>query len=232
MNVLDVYAGTGSATRAFANAGHSVMLLELDGSKIDPDLLTLPNVQVLEMDARRFAESPRYYLGKWTPDFIWLSPPCQAFSMAGSGSGASRWGKAPYGGHPIFGPRIPIKPVSRLACDLVIAGLTIKDFYPEACWLMENPRAGLRTMGFMRGLQRWTITHCQYGDTRMKPTDLWGEMPAEFNPKPACVNGDSCHVSAPRGSKTPGSTQGIDGAKDRGRLPLEFSEYLLEVMDE
>lgn len=63
---------------------------------------------------------------------------------------------------------------------------------------------------------RHTVTYCQYGDNRMKPTDIWTNC-SEWKPKPMCKNGENCHESAPRGSKT--GTQGIKGAKDRGVIP-------------
>lgn len=81
-------------------------------------------------------------------------------------------------------------------------------------------------MKFMQDLPRYTVTYCQYGDTRMKPTDIWTNHPdPKF--KPACKNGDKCHVSAPRGSAT--GTQGIKGARDRSRIPDELCRYIVEI---
>ena len=81
-------------------------------------------------------------------------------------------------------------------------------------------------MDFMRGLPRYTVTYCQYGDTRMKPTDIWTNHPNP-NFKPACKNGDKCHVSAPRGSAT--GTQGIKGSKARSVIPEELCEYVANI---
>lgn len=33
-------------------------------------------------------------------------------------------------------------------------------------------------MEWMRSLPRYTVTYCQYGDNRMKPTDIWTNHPA------------------------------------------------------
>ena len=44
-------------------------------------------------------------------------------------------------------------------------------------FFIENPRGLLRKMPFMRDLMRHTVTYCQYGDTRMKPTDIWTNAP-------------------------------------------------------
>ena len=79
-------------------------------------------------------------------------------------------------------------------------------------------------------LEDGILTHnCQYGDTRMKPTDLWTNHP---NPKfkPACKNGDPCHVAAPRGSQT--GTQGIKGAVLRSVIPKELCEHVVLISEE
>ena len=95
-------------------------------------------------------------------------------------------------------------------------------------WFIENPRGGMRKMNFMYGLPRYTITYCQYGDTRMKPTDIWTNHP---NPqfKPPCHNGDPCHVSAPRGAKT--GTQGLKGSVERSRIPKMFCEHIVDICE-
>lgn len=87
----------------------------------------------------------------------------------------------------------------------------------------------MRKMDFMHGLERYTITYCQYGDTRMKPTDIWTNHP---NPKflPPCKNGDPCHVSAPRGAKT--GTQGLKSAVERSRIPEALCEHIVDICEE
>ena len=104
----------------------------------------------------------------------------------------------------------------------------IKELNPTY-WFIENPRGGMRKMNFMRGLPRYTVTYCQYGDTRMKPTDIWtNHLDPKF--KPACKNGDSCHVRAPRGART--GTQGIKGARDRSRIPEKLCEHIVRICEE
>lgn len=71
-------------------------------------------------------------------------------------------------------------PVSEYAkfCDSVNTHVLemIKELQPKY-WFIENPRGGLRKMRFMQGLPRYTVTYCQYGDTRMKPTDIFTNHP-------------------------------------------------------
>ena len=83
-------------------------------------------------------------------------------------------------------------------------------------------------MDFMNGLPMYTITYCQYGDIRMKPTDIWTNY-ENPNFKPPCKNGDSCHIPAPRGAKT--GTQGLDDSIDRARIPDEFCNYIVEICE-
>jgi hypothetical protein len=103
----------------------------------------------------------------------------------------------------------------------------IKDLNPKY-YFIENPRGGLRKMRFMQGLPRYTVTYCQYGEERMKPTDIWTNHP-DPRFKPPCKNGDPCHVSAPRGAKT--GTQGIKGAKDRAVIPQQLCEHIVDICE-
>ena len=74
--------------------------------------------------------------------------------------------------------------------------------------------------------RRITVSYCQYGDTRMKPTDIWINIP-NWEGK-MCRNGASCHVAAPRGSKT--GTQGLKNAKERGVIPPALFEEILTFL--
>lgn len=86
----------------------------------------------------------------------------------------------------------------------------------------------MRKMDFMSGLPRYTVTYCKYGDTRMKPTDIWTNHP---NPDflPMCHNGDPCHERAPRGAKT--GTQGLKGSMERSVIPRALCEHIVEICE-
>lgn len=147
-------------------------------------------------------------------DILWASPPCQGFSVAVIGR---NWNY----------DNTPKTESARIAMEVVQKTLElIKESHPTS-WFIENPRGKLRKMPFMQGLIRHTVTYCQYGDTRMKPTDIWTNA-TWWKPRAICKNGDKCHESAPRGSRT--GTQGLDSAMARGVIPRQLFEEILSQM--
>jgi hypothetical protein len=132
----------------------------------------------------------------WRPDYIFASPPCNSFSTMTMGR---MW---THGG----------EPKHQLAIEgrrLVLATLrTVSVLHPRLGWVIENPRARLRTLDLLQGIPVQTISQCQYGTERQKMTDLFGVLPPSLKLKARCKNGMPCHVPAPRGSTT--GTQGMD----------------------
>ena len=211
MKVLELFAGTRSIGKAFESRGHEVYSIDWDKSfeNIDwyADISKITSEDILN----RFGH----------PDVIWQSPDCTTFSVAAI-SKHRRKNKE-------TGNLDPITDYARF-CDSTNNHILklIKELNPKY-WFIENPRGGMRSMTYMQGLPRYTITYCQYGDTRMKPTDIWTNHP---NPKfkPPCKNGDPCHERAPRGSRT--GTQGLKGRVLRAVIPNEFCEHIVDICEE
>jgi hypothetical protein len=208
MLVFDFFSGTGSSTQAFKDKGHTVISFEMDES-----FKATENVDVLVLDADYLIQT----YGK--PDFIWASPPCTSFSVASIGHHWAQGGKNP----------VPKTESARLSQELVAhtRDLIVK-LNPTYGYLIENPRGMLRKLPVVADLPRTTVTYCQYGDSRMKPTDLWGYV-RNWVAKPACKNGMPCHEAAPRGART--GTQGLNGAKDRSRVPYDLSVEILSAIE-
>ena len=211
MKVLELFAGTRSIGKAFEAKGHEVYSVDWNKDFENIDLYTDISTLTAEYILEHFGQ----------PDVIWMSPDCTSYSI--SAISHHRRKNEETGN---------LDPVSEYAkfCDMTDQHCLelIKQLKPKY-WFIENPRGGMRKMTWMKDLPRYTVTYCQYGDKRMKPTDIWTNHPdPKF--KPMCHNGDPCHEPAPRGSKT--GTQGLKGSKERSRIPQQLCEHIVKICEE
>jgi len=192
LQVLELFAGSRSVGRAAEKLGMDVFSSDIKQfEKVDYA------VDILKFDVRKIP---------FKPDIIWASPPCQGFSIM---SFRYHWtgGKKGY-----------IPKSARALEGIAIAKKTlriIKQLNPQF-YFIENPRGMLRKMKFMEKMKRHTVTYCQYGDTRMKPTDIWTNSD-RWKPKPMCKNGARCHEASPRGSHA--GTLGLKNSYERSKIP-------------
>lgn len=263
MRVLDLFSGTGSATQPFADREHDVFRVELD-EKFDADL----HADVLDL-------GPFDWFALWRAgpyDFVWASPPCTSFSVGSfrhhwkatatcrtCGGGLLRASGEKWvhnmqrnedtcaGARPDELHYYPKSDTGKLGHELLIATLNLIKYVEPRWWIIENPRALMRKMPELEGVERRTITHCQYGDPRrMKPTDLFGVFPdgfearscaadrhavvevdgVEYRPAP---DGSPCHEAASRGAKT--GTQGLDKTES-AMLPPDLGLELCLAMEQ
>lgn len=208
MKILELFAGTRSIGKAFEKMGHEVYSVEWDKKHVDIDLYT----DISTLTSQEILDS----FGK--PDVIWASPDCTSYSIAGISHHRNRNEET---GN--------LEPKSEYAkfCDITNKHvLKLIEELDPTYYFIENPRGGMRKMDFMQEIPRYTVTYCQYGDTRMKPTDIWTNHP-EPNFKPMCKNGAPCHVAAPRGSKT--GTQGLKGSVERSIIPDLLCEHVVSI---
>jgi site-specific DNA-cytosine methylase len=204
MNIIEFFAGSRSIGKVAEKMGHTVF--STDNKKFRRiDLV----IDILDFD---------YKSVPFMPDVLWFSPPCTGFSIAGiSNHFAVRKGK-----------HVAISQTSKLGIKLLEKTIEIIDYYlkinPKLIFFIENPRCVMRKMPQLARFKRRTVTYCQYGDKRMKPTDIWTNC-ERFKPK-MCKNGAPCHVAAPRGSRT--GTQGLKGAYDRSKIPKLLCEDIIK----
>ena len=213
MKLLELFSGSRSVGKIADKRGHEVFSV---------DNVDYPNTNwtgdILDWDYRlnemQVGELDEFYI----PDVIWASPPCTDFSVACIGK---KWVSGEN-----FTPRNP----EMVGLKIFQKTLEIINYYleenPNLIWYIENPRGKMRKAPHWNKMNhvRHTLTYCQYGDTRMKPTDIWTND-FKWRPKPMCKNGDPCHTSAPRGSQT--GTQGLKGNHERSKIP---SDLCLEVI--
>ena len=197
MKLLELFSGTESISKVFRSHGWDCFTVE-HNAKFNPSWCG---------DILEFKTKEKY-------DVIWASPPCTCFSVASIGSS---W----------CGNYSPKRVETALGMAYVLKTLEIIKQVNPKYWFIENPRGVLRKMGFMEELPRHTVTYCQYGDDRMKPTDIWTNCD-KWIPRPMCKNGDSCHVSAPRGART--GTQGLKGNMERSIIPEELCEEIYKAV--
>jgi len=200
MKILELFSGTESFSKVARARGHETFTIEMN-PQFNSDLCK--DIMDVTVDDIPFI-----------PDVIWASPPCTFFSVASIGK---HWNidNTPKTEQAVLGMKIVKKTLE-----------LIRELNPK-CFIIENPRGKLRKLEFMQDLPRTTACYCKYGDSRMKPTDLWNNI--GFIGK-MCKNGNPCHVSAPRGSKT--GTQGLKGNMERSVVPPALCLEIIKICEQ
>lgn len=203
MKVLELFAGSRSIGKAAEKRGHWVYSV---------DIYPFNNINlvidILDLEKEMIP---------FIPDMIWASPPCTYFSVASIGK---HWNE----------DHTPKSKEALLGMKVLNKTLEIMTWFPSVFYI-ENPTGKMRRK--IKGLDRTKITYCSYGDTRMKPTDIWSNNIADmFNiegwkPRAACFAGNKkCHhEEAPRGSIT--GTQGLKGNYERSKIPDLLAEEVI-----
>ena len=199
MKILEVFCGTKSFSKEAELRGHDTFTIDYN-PRFKPDLCC----DMLYFNKVILPKAWR------APDMVWFSPPCETFSLAGN----SMFMGFPTGAKTYIGLALAYKCIE-----------LIQELKPRY-WVIENPRAGLRGVWFMKPLDKCTVTYCQYGHKSMKPTDIFNNFGFVGL---ACKNGDHCHEAAPRGSKT--GTQGERSSEERGIVPSLLCKHILKDVE-
>ena len=209
--VLDLGCRTGSAIAAWQAAGDIVVGVDWEnhGQQIIGDFTKEETWEIIDNVTPMWERYAMPY------DFIWFSPDCSIFSLANM-----RWQRH-------FDENY--QPLTERA-QQEVEGIKfviekIEERKPILGWVMENPRALMRKMDFVKPLHRATVSYCQYGFNRRKATDLFGNLPLSFRPR-FCRKGHSCHVRTPRyGFGSQLGTQGMEKT-EAGIIPFKLSEAI------
>jgi hypothetical protein len=205
MKILELFAGSRSFGKIAEIMGHQVYSSDINNFEKINYVTDILNFDVKKID--------------FIPDVIWASPPCTCFSVASIGK---HWQKN----------GVPKTDNAINAIEIVKKTIFIIDYFMQKnsllIYFVENPRGKLRKLKYVNFFEKgYTISYCQYGDNRMKPTDIWTNS-NNWKPKPICKNGDKCHNAAPRGSKT--GTQGLKNAYERSKIPENLCIEILESL--
>ncbi len=207
MKVLELFAGTKSIGKVASSKGHYVFSVD-NNAVFNCDM----TANILEISSEDI---------HFSPDVIWASPPCTTFSVASIGC---HWkgGKGAY---------VPKTEKCRIGLRLLAKTVRIISELNPTVWFIENPRGVMRKViddifqeYGVSDYIRHTVTYCQYGDSRMKPTDIWTNSKT-WVPRPMCKNGSPCHEAAPRGSRT--GTQGLKGNMERSIIPVDLCQEII-----
>lgn len=212
IKVLELFAGTRSVSKAFEKRKHQTYSIEWNKD--------FENISLYE-DINKVTAEDIIKLCNGVPDVIWASPDCTTYSIAGISHHRKK--------NTDSGNLDPISEYAKFCDKTNKYVLDLINQLKPKIFFIENPRGGLRKMDFMKDLRRYTVTYCQYGDFRMKPTDIWTNHP---NPKfkEPCKNGDKCHEPAPRGSRT--GTQGLKNNKERSVIPEQLCNHIVDICEE
>ena len=195
IKILDLFAGSNSLKRTLNKEKFEIFSIDV---KDFGNMNMICDIEFLDPSTLNFV-----------PDIVWASPPCTSFSIAAV-SHHRKDGK-------------PISDFAKKSDNLILNTLKIIKYF-DCEYYIENPRGMLRKMDYMQGIPKTTITYCQYGESRMKPTDVFSnnifEFGGEWKPRSMCKNGMPCHESAPRGSKT--GTQGLKNNFERSKVPHQL----------
>ncbi len=213
MKTLELFSGTGSFSNVAKERGHEIFRVDIN----------------LDFECELYGDLNNLTIFNLVPEevnIVWNSPPCDTFSVASIGK---HWNKD-------HTPKTKeaLKGLELLETNIFfISRLLLRN--KNLVWFIENPRGKMRKIidpilqkYGLTDYVRNTVTYCQYGDTRMKPTDIWTNL-KKWKPRPICKNGDPCHVSAPRGSVS--GTQGIKGKINRGVIPKNLFIEIFEVLE-
>lgn len=213
IKVLELFAGSRSFSKIAEKLGHKTFSVDINDFD-NIDYVT----DILDFDYKKI---------NFIPDIIWASPPCTYFSVASIGH---HWNK----------DNTPKTKEAVLGIKIVEKTLEIIRYYlsvnPNLKYYIENPRGKLRKLDVIKGIPKTTICYCQYGENRMKPTDIWSNnfndlfYTEGWTPRSMCFNGNTnCHHQpAPRGSQT--GTQGLKGNYERSIVPSELCEEILKLI--
>lgn len=205
MKLIDLFAGSRSVAKVAEEKGWQTFSTDIEPyDKID----LVKNI--LDVSPKDFP---------FVPDIIWASPPCTCFSVSSIGK---HWTKE----HTCKTPEAKEAISIAIRARQLIGYFKIKN--PKLIWFVENPRGKLRKLNIFESKFLKTVCYCQYGETRMKPTDIWTNS-INWIPRPMCFNGNTnCHhVPAPRGSQT--GTQGMKNAYEKSKIPKQLVEEILNA---
>lgn len=208
MKILELFSGTESVSKSFRQRGHQTFTVDWDTQFPSSLHCDIGKLQASEI---------RAVFG--SPDVIFAAFDCTTFSLLAMRKHRRK--------NHVTGEMEPISDYAK-KCDKVDKHVLslIKELNPKV-FIIENPRAGLRTMSWMQDIPRYTTSYCQYGMSYMKPTDFWSNIDLQL--KPCCKPGMPCHE---RTSKyRPLGLLAVQSKVERSMYPQQLVEHFVDVCE-
>lgn len=195
MLCVDLFSGLGGFSEAFLKRGHDVIRIDNDERFKDVPCTIIADVR--ELPLKRGLK----------PDILLMSPPCNCFSVQVINK--------------YWDDHIPRTERTVQALRVVGWALDAVDFLEPSYWLLENPRAMLRTI---LGKPKVTTYFASWGELHFKPTDVWGRIPPGMVwPRP------KDWLKVPRSANS--GTRSLS-AEEAAKIPYPLSEALCKAMEE
>ena len=211
--VIELFSGTGSFTKIAKQNFCISFTYDNHQDATDHGLHT--NCDILD---------PTISYPDVTNGIIWASPPCEGFSVASIGK---MWTKDL--------PRRPKHPTAENGLKLLDRTVSLIAELKPKYWFIENPRGMMRKVIHevfeKHGVEcprQATVYYCKYGDTRMKPTDIWTNCMTwklrekcrfyRYDKETGKIIDKHCHHESARRGATTG-TQGIKGYLNKSVIP-------------
>jgi len=163
-------------------------------------------VDILEWDYKEYD----------APDVLWMSPPCQTFSIMAASHHRETGTLRPKSIDAMQGDQILKRTIQ------IINHFTLEN--PKMVWFMENPMGNMAKSPLLRNLPphtRHLVTYCKYGFKYKKPTHIWTNS-EDWVSTPSCCVASPCehlvdgkHPESIRDSSRPGPQT----LKERYRIP-------------
>ena len=181
----------------------------------------------------------------FVPNFIWTSPPCTAFCVACIGKKRVKG--------EVFTPKTKD---AELGIEIMLKTMEIIKHYlelnPKLIWYVENPRGKMRKSPHWTTMNhvRHTAMYCQYGDHRMKPTDIWTNdmlftaktcKNYKYDADGNVINRHCHHDLSQRGSTvrrlrsegknvTKGGTETMKNNHERSKIPQQLCKEVIKSL--
>lgn len=168
---IEFFCGTQSFSKVASKMGMQTFTTD-SNKRFKPDIVC----NILDFDIKSVP---------FVPDIAWFSPECKYFSVA---SMWKHWNKD-YTPKTLFA-QCALQIINKMLLTIE----KLMELNPSVLIYIENPRGMLRHTGLLDHFIRHTVTYCQYGETRMKPTDIWTNDKL-WIPRPACQTTDKCHTT-------------------------------------